>query len=275
MSVETSSTNQPGDGDSDERGRHRFTFRSADSAADPVDLDDDSLHDDSLDDDVVSADADDDDLDDDNVVRGTVVDEDADDEADSDPVVFDRDPVVTDSDAVVSDPDAVVTDPDEPQPTFTPVDDGPADGVPDPTAPTLSETDDVPVVPAQAAPMSEAPVSEVPVAGTSTAPVSPVPTIGADEPLLGDPVGLRASWQQAQAGFVDDPRAAVADAAELVEHTAQTLIGSLQQRQRQLRDQWDNNGSATPGGAGEPSDTEQLRHLMQDYRSLFNQLCQP
>ncbi len=38
-----------------------------------------------------------------------------------------------------------------------------------------------------------------------------------------------------KAYFVVDPRAAVADAAELVEHTAQTLIGSLQQRQRQLR----------------------------------------
>jgi hypothetical protein len=279
MSVETSSTSQFGDGDSDEGGRHRFTFRSADSAADPVDRDDDNL-----DDDAVSADADDDDLDDDNVVRGTVVDEDADDEADTDPVVFDRDAVVTDSDAVVSDPDAVVSDPDpvatgwdtaddpaEAQPTFTPVDDGTVDSVPDPTAPTLSETDDVPVVPAQ----ETAPVTDVPVADTTATPVSPAPVIDADEPLLGDPVGLRASWQQAQAGFVDDPRAAVADAAELVEHTAQTLIGSLQQRQRQLRDQWDNNGSATPGGAGEPSDTEQLRHLMQDYRSLFNQLCQP
>jgi hypothetical protein len=51
----------------------------------------------------------------------------------------------------------------------------------------------------------------------------------------------------------------------------------LQQRQRALRTQWDNNGSdaASPAGAGELSDTEQLRHLMQDYRSLFNQLCRP
>jgi hypothetical protein len=53
--------------------------------------------------------------------------------------------------------------------------------------------------------------------------------------------------------------------------------GSLQQRQRALRTQWDNDGSgaAGPSDGGELSDTEQLRHLMQDYRNLFNQLVQP
>ena len=101
--------------------------------------------------------------------------------------------------------------------------------VTDPSEPTLSETDDIPVVPAQAT----APVTSVPVDQTATeVPLSSVAAIDANAPLLGDSVSLRASWQQAQAGFVDDPRAAVADAAELVEHTAQTLIGSLQQRQR-------------------------------------------
>jgi hypothetical protein len=228
MSVETSRTNPPGDpGD---EGRPAFAFRSADSAADSaadsVDLDDDT---------VVSRDDEDDDA---AVVQGTVVDD------------------------GTGDPDPVVTDVDDPQPTFTPVDDGTVDDsavteVLDASAPTLSETDDVPVV-AEAAPSSAT-------------------DIDPKAPLLGDSVGLRASWQQAQAGFVDDPRAAVADAAELVEHTAQTLIGSLQQRQRQLRTQWDNNGSGEAGAAstGNLSDTEQLRHLMQDYRNLFNQLVQP
>ena len=122
----------------------------------------------------------------------------------------------------------------------------------------------MPVVPAAAAPVTEAPLS-------SATDIDP------NAPLLGDSVSLRANWQQAQAGFVDDPRAAVADAAELVEHAAQTLIGSLQQRQRALRTQWDNNGSGAtdPSATGELSDTEQLRHLMQDYRNLFNQLVQP
>ena len=248
MSVETSRFSQSGDGDPDDAQR-RFAFRSADSAADPVDLDDDVA-----DDDVVSSD----DEDDDTMVRGTVVDED------------EEDAVAADPDAV-ADRDAVAADADEPQPTFTPVADGWADSAPDPNAPTLNETDGVPVVPAQAA----APVTEVPVADAA-ATEAPLSTAAVDVngPLLGDAVGLRASWQQAQAGFVDDPRAAVADAAELVEHTAQTLIGSLQQRQRALRTQWDNNASSA-AGASELSDTEQLRHLMQDYRSLFNQLCQP
>jgi hypothetical protein len=255
---------QPGDGDSDsDVGRHRFTFRSADSGAD--------VDDDDLDDDAVSGDHEDDaDIDDGTVVHGTVVHEDA---ADSDPVALDSDPVAFHSDPVAFDSDPVVADADDPQPTFTPVEDGPVDSgqdpsLPDPREPTLNETDDVPVVPAQAtAPVNEAPATEAPLASAAA--------VDANAPLLGDPVGLRASWQQAQAGFVDDPRAAVADAAELVEHTAQTLIGALQQRQRQLRTQWENNGSGGPAAAGEVSDTEQLRHLMQDYRSLFNQLCRP
>jgi hypothetical protein len=249
MSVETSRMSQPGDGDPDD-GQRRFAFRSADSAADPVGLDDDLD-----DDDVVSRadaeDADEDVVDEDTLVRGTVVDDD--DAADLDTAVG-----------------------DEPQPTFTPVVDGPFDRAADPSEPTLNETDDVPVVPAQAtAPVTEVPVAETAPTGTEV-PFSSVAAVEADEPLLADAVGLRASWQQAQAGFVDDPRAAVADAAELVEHTAQTLIGSLQQRQRQLRTQWDDNGPAAgSAGPGELSDTERLRHLMQDYRSLFNQLCRP
>jgi hypothetical protein len=247
MSVETSRTNQSGDGDSDDEGRRTFAFRSADSAAVDDDLDDGDLDDDT----VVSRDDEGDD--DSTVVQGTVYDSSA-------------------VDYGTTDSDAVVTDVDDPQPTFTPVDDGTVDDgtvddssltdVPDAGAPTLSETDNVPVVADQATtPVTEAPLS------TAT-------DIDPNAPLLGDSVGLRASWQTAQAGFVDDPRAAVADAAELVEHTAQTLIGSLQQRQRQLRTQWDNNGSGEAGAAatGDGSDTEQLRHLMQNYRNLFNQL---
>ena len=232
MSIETSRIIQPGDGDSDDE--QAYGYRNADSAAADDDLADDT---------VVSSDNES------PVVYGTVVEEDT------------------------ADPNAVVTDVDDPQPTFTPVDDetftpvndATVGSVADPNEPTLSETDDVPVVADQAT----TPVDEAPLA--SAADIDP------NAPLLGDYTGLRASWQQAQAGFVDDPRAAVSDAAELVEHTAQTLIGSLQQRQRQLRTQWDNNGSAagSTATAGELSDTEQLRHLMQDYRNLFNQLCQP
>jgi len=95
-----------------------------------------------------------------------------------------------------------------------------------------------------------------------------------DEPLLADATGLRARWQLAQANFVDDPRAAVTDAAALVEQTAQALIDGLERRQRQLRKQWERGQAGDPNApAGEPSDTERLRLTMQRYRALFDQLC--
>jgi hypothetical protein len=159
------------------------------------------------------------------------------------------------------DRDAGTTDLDDedvadPQPTFTPSASGPTTTLPDPREPV-----DVPVVQGKVVP------------DDATGPDDP------NAPLLGDAVGLRASWQQAAAAFVDDPRAAVADAAELVEHMAQTLIGALQQRQRQLRGQWEigtaagpNGSDATVGEASGTVDTEELRHLMQSYRALFNQL---
>jgi hypothetical protein len=254
MSVETSRTNQPGDGDPDDE--HTFGYRSADSAAADDDLEDDDPDDETVsrhDETVASRDEDNLADEDETVVHGTVYDSNA------------ADYGTTDSSAGdygTAGSDPVVTDVEDPQPTFTPADDGPVTDVPDPSAPTLSETDNVPVVPVSDQAATEAPLS-------SAADLDP------NAPLLGDPVGLRASWQQAQAGFVDDPRAAVAEAAELVEHTAQTLIGSLQQRQRALRTQWDDNGSAGAATTSDLSDTEQLRHLMQDYRNLFNQLCRP
>jgi hypothetical protein len=95
-----------------------------------------------------------------------------------------------------------------------------------------------------------------------------------DGALLADAARLHAGWQRIQAGFVDDPREAVADAADLVEHTAQAFVGALQQRQRKLRGIW--SGTGRPDGAAEQiTDTEQLRLMMQRYRSLFDQLCRP
>ena len=94
-----------------------------------------------------------------------------------------------------------------------------------------------------------------------------------DGALLAD-AGLRVGWQRIQIGFVDDPREAVEDAADLVEHAAQAFVGALQQRQRRLRGIW--NGDGRPEGTAEPvTDTEQLRLVMQRYRSLFDQLCRP
>jgi hypothetical protein len=121
------------------------------------------------------------------------------------------------------------------------------------------------------------------------------PTAGLDGPLISEADELRTSWQRIQAAFVDDPRDAVTDAAGLVEHTAQALIGALRQRQQQLRAMWDRDGMpdgveyADSGGtaprpasadgdtrtAADGPDTEQLRLLLQRYRALFNHLCRP
>lgn len=105
------------------------------------------------------------------------------------------------------------------------------------------------------------------------------PAGDADGPLLGDASGLRASWQRIQSGFVDDPREAVADAADLVEHTAQALAGALRQRQQRLRAMWTGSGEAPPGAgqrnAGDIADTERLRLLMRRYRVLFDHICPP
>ena len=109
----------------------------------------------------------------------------------------------------------------------------------------------------------------------------PLPaTPGLDEPLLVDAAGLHARWQRAQAGFVDDPRQAVGDAADLIEQTAQAMIGALRQRQRQLRVMWESGpaGDSAPASgefAGRGPDTEHLRQMMMHYRALFNQLCRP
>jgi hypothetical protein len=95
-----------------------------------------------------------------------------------------------------------------------------------------------------------------------------------EEPLLADAAGLRARWRRAQSDFVDDPRAAVTDAAALVEQTAQAIIDAVEQRQRLLRQQWQRGQADDQNApAGDPSDTERLRQTMRRYRALFEQLC--
>jgi hypothetical protein len=93
-----------------------------------------------------------------------------------------------------------------------------------------------------------------------------------DQPLFSDN-DLQTQWQRVQAGFVDDPRVAVSEAADLVEHAGQVLAEALRERQTRLRALWDTNGTqddpATGGGTG---DTEELRLMMRRYRGLFDQL---
>jgi hypothetical protein len=106
-----------------------------------------------------------------------------------------------------------------------------------------------------------------------SAPVFTGPPDGSLEgPLLPDATQLRGNWQQVQATFVDDPRGSVAEAAALVDHAAQALVGALQQRQRRLRESWDSTDGATDGAS---PGTEELRVAMQRYRTLFDHICRP
>ena len=200
-------------------------------------------------------------------------------------------------------------DPDTPgtADVYEPSDDEASDAEPlaDPGAPgtaepsVLDDATDAPATGASIVPADEEAADEetLPVSGAST-PGAPVGSAAQleeaagdlDGPLLGDAASLRTNCQQILAGFVDDPREAVADAAGLVDHTAQALVGALQARQRLLRAMWDRDASAddlgTPG-IGSPTGahaagasradgalgTEELRLLIQRYRTLFNDIC--
>ena len=96
-------------------------------------------------------------------------------------------------------------------------------------------------------------------------------TTDLDGPLVGDVAGLRSSWQRIQAEFVDDPQEAVVDAAALVEHVTQTLVGTLRQRQQRLRGMWDGSaaqatftpddmGTGTANGGFRPTATFTPKH---------------
>ena len=182
-----------------------------------------------------------------------------------------------------------------------------ADPLADPGAPgtaepsVLDDATDAPATGVTGDSVTPADEERVPAVSGSSTPGTPGTPVGSaarmeeaagdlDGPLLGDAADLRTNWQQILAGFVDDPQEAVADAAGLVDHTAQALVGALQARQRLLRAMWDRDASAddlgTPGigsptgahaaGASRADDslgTEELRLLIQRYRTLFNDIC--
>ena len=81
-------------------------------------------------------------------------------------------------------------------------------------------------------------------------------------PLLTDTEELAASWSRVKAGFVDNPRGSVAQAANLIEDAAETLVAALRARQDRMRDSWDRDGR----------DTESLRQALLTYQALFNRI---
>jgi hypothetical protein len=88
-----------------------------------------------------------------------------------------------------------------------------------------------------------------------------VPVAGA---ALANSDGFRDRWQQAQLGFIDDPRAAAESARSLAAEVLEAHITTLRDRQQQL-DAWQTE--ATP-------DTEVLRAAIRAYRDMITSLVE-
>jgi len=84
-------------------------------------------------------------------------------------------------------------------------------------------------------------------------------------PLLpGDLVQeLRGRWDQVQTGFVDEPRAAVQQADELVAQAMKHIAETFANERNRLEQQWDR---------GDDVNTEDLRQALRKYRAFFQRL---
>ena len=74
---------------------------------------------------------------------------------------------------------------------------------------------------------------------------------------------FRNRWGDIQTGFVDDPRSAVSRADELVASAMKRLAEVFAGERSKLEQQWDRGGDVS---------TEDLRQVLQRYRSFFNRL---
>ncbi len=72
-----------------------------------------------------------------------------------------------------------------------------------------------------------------------------------------------ARWKDIQAGFVDEPRAAVHDADVLVADLMQRLAQMFASERKQLESRW---------AGGNDVSTDDLRHSLRRYRSFFERL---
>ncbi|MDT5130621.1 MAG: hypothetical protein QOH54_6265 [Mycobacterium sp.] len=75
--------------------------------------------------------------------------------------------------------------------------------------------------------------------------------------------GMRARWDNVQAGFVDDPRECVQKADSLVSDVVERLTTGFTQARSRLEEQW---------ARGEEASTEDLRVALKRYREFFERL---
>lgn len=91
-----------------------------------------------------------------------------------------------------------------------------------------------------------------------TRPERPTPLLDESESAK-----VRKRWQDIQTGFVDEPRAAVESADQLVAELMQRLAKMFSDERTQLERQWDRDGNVS---------TEDMRLAFQRYRSFFDRL---
>ena len=75
--------------------------------------------------------------------------------------------------------------------------------------------------------------------------------------------GLRARWDNVQAGFVDDPQQCVQKADGLVSDAVEQLTSGFAEARSRLEEQW---------ARGEQASTEDLRLALKRYRAFFERL---
>ena len=74
---------------------------------------------------------------------------------------------------------------------------------------------------------------------------------------------LRQAWRDVQTSFIDEPRAAVRNADNLVKDLLGSISQSFERARRDLEAEWDQ---------AEEASTESLRLALQRYRALFERL---
>jgi hypothetical protein len=74
---------------------------------------------------------------------------------------------------------------------------------------------------------------------------------------------FRARWNEVQARFVDEPRSSVQEADALVNELMTQISQIITNEHRTLEGQWNQGGDIS---------TENLRQILQRYRSFFNRL---
>jgi hypothetical protein len=124
--------------------------------------------------------------------------------------------------------------------------------------------------------VAENPIS--PVAEDATPPTEPVVARAANVPAAAtaatvdqptplfpdtDAADFRRGWTDVQASFVDEPRRAVQQADQLVAGVMNRLTETFSRERASLEQQWDRGVDVT---------TEDLRIVMQRYRSFFDRL---